>query len=59
VGVGIEGLLGSGFEDLGFLLVWSILCILPVYLGAPYVFIINFYLSKKEKKSLYSGRVLA
>jgi hypothetical protein len=48
VGVGIEGLLGFfGFEGLGFLLVWSLSCILSVYLGAPYAFFNKFLLIKK------------
>jgi hypothetical protein len=41
---GFEGLSGMGFVGVlavsfGFLLlVWNILCILPVYFGAPYAF---------------------
>jgi hypothetical protein len=38
VGFGFEGLSGFGLEGLGFLLVWSLSCILHVYLGAPYAF---------------------
>jgi hypothetical protein len=48
--LGFRVLGSSGF--VGFLsffrLVWLFPCILPVYLGVPYAFVINFYyLSKK------------
>jgi len=36
---------------------WVVFCILPVYLGVPYAFLIKFsYLSKKKKKNYACSR---
>jgi hypothetical protein len=57
VGFEYKGLGLCGFIWVSFCgVVWLVLCILPVYLGAPFAFLIKFFLLiKKKKKSTPLG----
>jgi len=54
VGFEYKGLGLCGFIWVSFCgVVWLVLCILPVYLGAPFAFLIKFFLLIKKKKKKY------